>query len=102
MDISKKRSPTGGGTSRSCQSASNNKLKIRDNMDGVLETNGFYRKHVANEPDSIYRAISDVLFDTQFYRHDVRKAHRLFSNSEEGNVFLEQYRTYSNITKVNK
>lgn len=90
MENQKYRSPTGGGTSKGYQSNAHSKLKIRDNMDGVLETNGFYRKHVAHEPDSIYRAVSDVLFDTQFYRHLVKKVHNLFQRSEEGQLFLKK------------
>ena len=67
-----------------------NKLKIRDNMDGVLENSGFYRKHVANEQDSIYRAISDAVFDTQHYKYLVKQAHDVFVNSSEGKTFLQQ------------
>ena len=94
MDDYSKQYLPGGCTSGSKYTSANSKVKIRDNMDGVLETNGFYRKHVANEPDSIYRAVSDVLFDTQYYRHLVKKARNLLVNSVEGRIMLRRNKSF--------
>lgn len=47
---------------------------IRDHMDPIMEAGGLYRKHVAHESDSLFRSVSDSLFDTQFYRDVVRTA----------------------------
>lgn len=41
------------------------KMRIRDHMDDILEARGYYRKHVARESGSVFRAVADVLFHTQ-------------------------------------
>ena len=40
-------------------------VRIRDNMDDILEARRLYRKHVAEDNNSIYRAVSDALWGTQ-------------------------------------
>ena len=40
-------------------------MRIRDHMDDILEARGYYRKHVAHEPDSLFRSVADVMFHTQ-------------------------------------
>ena len=58
-------------------------FRIRDNMDDVLEAKGLFRKHVADEPDSIFRAVSDALFGTQVY-HSLVKRGWINSNFVDG------------------
>lgn len=52
-------------------------------MDGILESKHFYRKHVANDGNSLFRAISDGIFGTQRYKHIVAKATELLLNDTD-------------------
>lgn len=56
------------------------KSQIKDYMDEILESKSFYRKHCANDDQSLFRAISDGLFGTQRYRNIVAKAADLMEN----------------------
>ncbi len=62
------------------------KFQIKDHMDGILESKSFYRKHVAEDSLSLYRAIADQIFGTQSqrYRDIVSRAAQLIL--EEGHV----------------
>lgn len=44
-----------------------------DPFDQFLEQNGYFRKHTARDPSSLFRVISEQLFDTQSYHETVRK-----------------------------
>lgn len=47
---------------------------------------------MARGPDSIFRAIADVLFSTQFYRDTVKAAFEEFLTTEEGvKLFDDDY-----------
>jgi hypothetical protein len=48
------------------------------------------RKHVARGPDSIFRAVADVVFSTQFYRNTVKAAFAEFMTTEEGIRLFDQ------------
>ena len=61
---------------------SRNKPNIRDHMDIILESKGFYRKHVASEEGSLFRALSDGLFGTQHYRFILAKAVELAAKDD--------------------
>ena len=52
--------PHGGGGS-----SGGRFVRIRDNMDDILEARRLFRKHVAEDNNSIYRAVSDALWGTQ-------------------------------------
>lgn len=43
-----------------------------DPYDKFLEAEGFYRKHTARDATSLFRAVSEQLFDTQGYHVQVR------------------------------
>lgn len=43
-----------------------------DPYDKFLDNEGFYRKHTARDSSSLFRAISEQLFDTQIYHEQVR------------------------------
>ena len=49
-------------------------------MDEICETNDMYRKHVANDGDSLYRSIADGIFGSQNYKFIVAKAVELLMN----------------------
>ena len=46
-------------------------------MDEICETNELYRKHVANDGDSLFRSIADGIFGSQNYKFIVAKAAEL-------------------------
>lgn len=51
-------------------------MRIRDHMDDILESKGFFRKHVAQEDDAVYRAVADTVCATQFYRTVLKRVYR--------------------------
>ncbi len=53
-----------------------NKMRIRDHMDDILEARGYYRKHVARDDLSLFRAVADVLLHSQ-QRHAALLRHCL-------------------------
>jgi len=53
---------------------------LKDYMDEICETNDMYRKHVANDGDSLYRSIADGIFGSQNYKFIVAKAVELLMN----------------------
>ena len=66
------------------------KIPIRDHMDDIVESRGYYRKHVAQEKNSLFRAISDFLYSSQCFRDDLQLALKYFLDSEEGRRVVEQ------------
>lgn len=44
-----------------------------DPFDQFLEQKGFFRKHTARDSSSLFRVVSEQLFDTQSYHETVRK-----------------------------
>ena len=58
----------------------NRKNPIKDQYDEVLETRGFYRKHVPHDGESLSRSISDAIFGSQKYKYIVTKAIELILN----------------------
>merc|ERR1719483_779233 len=53
---------------------------IKDYMDEICESQDYYRKHVANDGESLYRSISDSVFGSQNYKFIVAKAVELITN----------------------
>jgi len=45
--------------------------RIRDHMDDILEAHGYFRKHVAREPNALSRAVADVIFQSQQHNADI-------------------------------
>ena len=61
-------------------------------MDEICESQDYYRKHVANDGESLYRSISDSVFGSQNYKFIVAKAVELIMNeasSDEKNILSE-------------
>ena len=71
------------------------KPPIKDGFDNILENNGFYRKQVARDRNTLFRAIADGLFKTQYYRFIVAKRAELIMNTEKTLVHDED-----NITEI--
>lgn len=44
-----------------------------DPSDKYLDFEGFYRKHTARDASSLFRVISEQMFDTQEYYEQIRK-----------------------------
>lgn len=44
-----------------------------DSIDQYLESQGFYRKHTARDPSSLFRVISEQLYDTQLHHMEIRR-----------------------------
>lgn len=44
-----------------------------DAIDHYLEEQGFYRKHVARDPSSLFRVVSENILDVQEYHTQVRQ-----------------------------
>lgn len=44
-----------------------------DAVDHYLETQGYYRKHVARDASSLFRVVSEQIFDIQNYHEKVRQ-----------------------------
>jgi OTU domain-containing protein 4 len=44
-----------------------------DEQDGFLETTGYYRKHTARDPTSLFGVVSEHVFDIQLYHDKVRE-----------------------------
>ena len=63
--------------------------RIRDHMDEICEARGFYRKHVAAEPDAIFRSVSDIIFGTQAKARVLQKAASFYMRKPEGLELLE-------------
>ena len=61
----------------------NRKPPIKDGFDNILENNGFYRKQVARDNNTLFRAIADGLFKTQYYRFIVAKRAELIMNRDK-------------------
>ena len=61
----------------------NRKPPIKDGFDNILENNGFYRKQVARDNNTLFRAIADGLFQTQYYRFIVAKRAELIMNRDK-------------------
>ena len=57
-------------------------------MDGILEAHNFYRKHVAGEPDALFRAVSDAYFKSQAKRNLLALIYSQYIESEEGIEFM--------------
>ena len=49
-------------------------------MDEICDSNDYYRKHVANDGESLFRSISDGVFGSQNYKFIVAKAAELLLN----------------------
>ena len=61
-------------------------------MDEICESQDYYRKHVANDGESLYRSISDSVFGSQNYKFIVAKAVELIMNEaspDEKNILSE-------------
>ncbi len=52
--------------------------RIRDHMDDILEAKGYYRKRVAQEEDSLFRAVADLRFHSQTQAHILKIAVKAF------------------------
>ena len=67
-------------------------FRIRDQMDDILEARGYYRKHVAHDGRSLYRAVADALYGTQQHMADkVRRwleVHRAAAGGATGRAGL--------------
>lgn len=44
-----------------------------DALDHYLEENGYYRKHVARDPSSLFRVVAELVLDIQDYHQQVRQ-----------------------------
>lgn len=44
-----------------------------DAIDHFLEEKGFYRKHIARDASSLFRVVSDQVYDVQNYHEKVRQ-----------------------------
>lgn len=44
-----------------------------DAIDHYLEKNGFYRKHVARDASSLFRVVSEYVFDIQNFHEKIRQ-----------------------------
>ena len=53
---------------------------IKDQMDEILESQGYYRKHVAKDKGSLFRALSDGFFGTQYFRFILSDAAKLMKS----------------------
>jgi len=65
---------------RGRQRGRRNKPMLKDYMDEICETHDLYRKHVANDGDSLCRSIADGIFGSQNYKFIVAKAVELLTN----------------------
>lgn len=45
--------------------------KLRDHMDDIFESRGFYRKHIPHDRSALFRAVADVICHTQQNLHRV-------------------------------
>jgi len=70
--------PHGGGGS-----SGGRFVRIRDNMDDILEARRLFRKHVAEDNNSIYRAVSDALWGTQVHFELLKKSVSLMTSYEK-------------------
>lgn len=84
-----------------------------DAVDHYLEEQGFYRKHVARDASSLYRVISEQVFDIQHFHEKVRQDCAEFmenhpndySNEIEKNFYnyisqLRRPRTYGSLLEL--
>lgn len=56
-----------------CRPFSSGSRQPPDPIDQFLAQVGFYRKHTARDSTSLYRCVSEQLFDTQNYHEHVRQ-----------------------------
>ena len=74
-------------------------------MDEICESQDYYRKHVANDGESLYRSISDSVFGSQNYKFIVAKAVELIMNeasSDEKNILSEFAPNYPLVCRLAK
>lgn len=55
------------------RSFSSGSKRAPDPFDQYLEDAGFYRKHTARDSSSLFRTISEQLYDTQLHHINIRK-----------------------------
>lgn len=64
-----------------------------DAVDQYLESQGYYRKHVARDASSVFRVVSDLVFDVQNFHEKLR---------QDCAAFLEEHaKEYSNEVEKN-
>lgn len=54
-----------------------------DAVDQYLETQGYYRKHVARDASSLFRVVSEHIFDVQMHHSEVRQKCATFMEEHE-------------------
>lgn len=56
-----------------------------DPFDQFLEKEGYYRKHTARDPSSLFRCISEQLYDTQQHHYKIREecVHFMMNNRNQ-------------------
>jgi len=83
----------------------NRKPHIKDYMDEICESQDYYRKHVANDGESLFRSISDSVFGSQNYKFIVAKAVELIMNEaspDEKNILSEFAPNYPLVCRLAK
>ena len=74
-----------------------------DAVDHYLETQGYYRKHVARDASSLFRVVAEQIFDIQNYHEKVRQASADFieahSKDYSNEVDKNLYNYISNLRK---
>lgn len=75
-----------------------------DRQDGFLETTGYFRKHTARDPSSLFRVISEHVFDIQLFHEKVREdcANYLEKNRKDYEKDMDKnfYYYLSNLRKL--
>lgn len=75
-----------------------------DAVDHYLETQGYYRKHVARDASSLFRVVSEQIFDVQNFHEKVRQDcadfMELHSKEYSNEVDKNLYNYISNLRKA--
>jgi len=83
-----------------------------DAVDHYLEEKGFYRKHVARDASSLFRVISEQVFDVQNYHEKIRQdcaaymeTHMEYANEVDKNFYnyvsqLRRNRTHGTLLEL--
>jgi hypothetical protein len=76
-----------------------------DAVDHYLEEKGFYRKHVARDASSLFRVVSEQVFDIQNYHEKIRQDVAGFMEArakEYSNEVDKNFYNYINLLRRNR
>jgi hypothetical protein len=74
-----------------------------DAVDQYLESIGYYRKHVARDSSSLFRVISEHIFDIQKFHNEVRQTCARFIEAHKDDYSKEINKNFYNyVTNLRK